>query len=149
MKQQEVKILVFKIKDEYYATNINEVERILACVKTAKIPDSPEFVEGVMNYENSILPIISLAKIFKLPSSVITEESKIIIIRQNDSKIGIIVDGVSEVKDIVLDNIEDPPDIIKGISKGYIKGLIRIDGKIIIYLNMSQILTNEQKKQIL
>ena len=149
MKQQEVKILVFKIKDEYYATNITEVERIIACVKTTKIPDSPEFVEGVINYEDNILPIISLAKIFKLPSSVIGEKSKIIVTKQNDSKIGIIVDVVSEVKDIALDNIEESPDIIKGISKRYIKGLIKIDGKIIIYLNISQILTDQEKKQIL
>ncbi len=149
MGEQEIKILVFRISDEYYATNIIEVERILGYEKTTKIPDSPQFVEGVINYESSILPIISLTKIFKLPSSEIGEESKIIVAKQNNSKIGLIVDFVSEVKDIGLDNIEDAPKIIGGISKRYINGLIKMDGKIIIYLNISAILTDEEKKQIL
>ncbi|HEY8804025.1 MAG TPA: chemotaxis protein CheW [Clostridium sp.] len=149
MKEQEIKVLIFRISDGYYAANIVEVERILGCVKTTKNPDSPQFVEGVINYESSILPIISLTKIFKLPFSEIGEESKIIVAKQNSSKIGIIVDFVSEVKDIGLDNIEDPPEIIGGISKRYIKGLIKIDGKIIIYLNISAILTDEEKNQIL
>ncbi|MCB2294268.1 chemotaxis protein CheW [Clostridium algoriphilum] len=148
MKEQDIKILVFKISDEYYATNIIEVERILGYEKTTKIPDSPEFVEGVINYENNILPIISLSKIFKLPSSVVGEESKIIVAKQNNGKIGIIVDFVSEVKDIQTNNIEESPKIIRGISKRYIKGLIKIDGKIIIYLNISAILTDKEQNQI-
>jgi len=149
MKQQEIKVLVFRIGGEYYATNIIEVERILGYEKSTKIPDSPEFVEGVINYESSILPIISLSKIFKLPSSVIGEESKIIVAKQNNSKIGIIVDFVSEVMDLRMDKIEESPEIIGGISKRYIKGLIKIDGKIIVYLNISAILTDEEKNQIL
>jgi len=149
MKQQEIKVLVFRIGGEYYATNIIEVERILGYEKSTKIPDSPEFVEGVINYESSILPIISLSKIFKLPSSVIGEESKIIVAKQNNSKIGIIVDFVSEVMDVRMDKIEESPEIIGGISKRYIKGLIKIDGKIIVYLNISAILTDDEKNQIL
>jgi len=149
MKEQEIKVLVFRISGEYYATNIIEVERILGYEKSTKIPDSPEFVEGVINYESNILPIISLSKIFKLPTSAIGEESKIIVAKQNNSKIGIIVDFVSEVMDVRMDKIEESPEIIGGISKRYIKGLIKIDGKIIVYLNISAILTDEEKNQIL
>ncbi|MCJ7690699.1 MAG: chemotaxis protein CheW, partial [Clostridiaceae bacterium] len=59
MKDQDIKILIFSINNEYYATNIMEVERILGYEKSTKIPDSPAFVEGVINYEEKILPIIS------------------------------------------------------------------------------------------
>lgn len=149
MKEQKIKVLVFKISGEYYATNIVEVERILGYKESTKVPDSPEFVEGVINYESNILPIISLSKIFKLLPAEMGEESKIIVAKQNNSRIGIIVDFVSEVKDVSLDDIEDSPKIIGGISKKYIKGLIKIDGKIIIYLNISAILTEEEKIQIL
>lgn len=149
MKEQKIKVLVFKISGEYYATNIVEVERILGYKESTKVPDSPEFVEGVINYESNILPIISLSKIFKLLPAEMGEESKIIVAKQNNSRIGIIVDFVSEVKDVSLDDIEDSPKIIGGISKRYIKGLIKIDGKIIIYLNISAILTEEEKIQIL
>jgi len=149
MKEQEIKILIFSINGEYYATNIMEVERILGYEKSTKIPDSPQFVEGVINYEGKILPVITLSKRFNLPFTEIQEESKIIVAKQNQSKIGIIVDFVSEVKDVKIDSIEDSPEIIAGISKRYIKGLIKIDGRIIIYLNLSAILTEEEKIQIL
>lgn len=149
MKEQDVKILIFSINDEYYATNIIEVERILGYEKSTKIPGSPEFVEGVINYEGNILPVISLSKRFSLTNTKIEEESKIIVAKQNNSKIGIIVDFVSEVKDVKSEYIEDSPEIVTGISKRYIKGLIKIDGRIIIYLNLSEILTEQEKIQIL
>jgi len=149
MKEQEIKVLIFSINGEHYATNIMEVERILEYEKATKIPDSPEFVDGVINYEDKILPVITLSKRFNLPSTIIGEKSKIIVAKQSRGKIGIIVDLVSEVKDVLIENIEDSPELIEGISKRYIKGLIKIDGKIIIYLNISAILTEEEKIQIL
>ena len=149
MKQQEIKILIFSINNEYYATNIMEVERILEYERSTKIPDSPQFVEGVINYEGNILPVITLSKRFNLPLQEIQEGRKIIVAKQEHSKIGIIVDFVSEVKDVKIECIEDSPEIISGISRRYIKGLIKIDGRIIIYLNLSAILTQEEKNQIL
>jgi len=149
MKEEEIKVLVFSINGEYYATNIVEVERILDYEISTKIPDSPQFVEGVMNYEDKILPIISLSKRFNLPSAEVQADAKIIVAKQDNSKIGIIVDFVSEVKDVRIEKIEKSPDIITGISKRYIKGLIKIEGKIIIYLNISAILTDDEKNQIL
>ena len=149
MNETGIKILIFSINGEYYATNIMEVERILDYEKTTKIPDSPSFVEGVINYEERILPVITLSKRFNLPFTEIKGESKIIVAKQNHSKIGIIVDLVSEVKDVKIDNIEDSPEIMTGMSRRYIKGLIKLDGRIIIYLNLSGILTEEEKNQIL
>ncbi|MCB2359397.1 chemotaxis protein CheW [Clostridium estertheticum] len=149
MNQEDIKVLVFSVNGEQYATSILEVERILEYGKSTKVPDSPQFVEGVINYEDSILPVITLTKRFNLEASEIGKDSKIIVTKQKESKIGIIVDFVSEVKDVGKDNIEDSPEIITGISKRYIKGLIKIDGKIIIYLNISAILTDEEKIQIL
>ena len=149
MKDEHIKVLVFSVNGEQYATSIIEVERILEYEKATKVPDSPKFVEGVINYEDRILPVITLTKRFNLPTSEIGVGSKIIVTKQKNSKIGIVVDFVSEVKDVGIDNIEDSPEIITGISKRYIKGLIKIDGKIIIYLNISAILTDEEKIQIL
>ncbi|MCI1943977.1 chemotaxis protein CheW [Clostridium luticellarii] len=148
MDDKEIKVLIFSIGEEYYATDIMEIERILGYEETTKLPDSPDFVEGVINYEGNILPIISLTKRFGLDSQQKSDQAKIIVTKQDGNKIGIVVDVVSEVRDINSDNIEVPPEIISGISKRYIKGLIKIDEKIIIFLNLAKILTEEEKELI-
>lgn len=147
MNDKEIKVLVFNLNGEFYATDIMEVERILGYEQTTVLPDSPDFVEGVINYEGNILPIISLSKRFNLPSPK-KQDSKVIVVKQGKTKIGMIVDVVSEVRDVKLSNIENPPEIAAPISRRYIKGLIKIDKKIIIFLNLGSILTDEEKEMI-
>jgi purine-binding chemotaxis protein CheW len=148
MDNKEVKVLIFNINGEHYATDIMEVERILGYEEPTTLPDSPIFVDGVINYEGNILPVISLAKRFNLAKNDKKDETKIIVAKQAENRIGIIVDIVSEVRDVNEKNIEVPPEIVVGISKRYIKGLIKIDDKIIIFLNLGEILTEEEKKLI-
>jgi purine-binding chemotaxis protein CheW len=146
MDNKELKILIFSINDEYYAADIMEVERILGYEPSTKLPDVPEFVDGVINYEGKVLPVISLAKRFDIENNKITSNSKLIVVKYENGKIGVIVDLVSEVKDVSSDNIEEPPEVVSGISKRYLKGLVKIDNKIIIFLNMAQILSEEEKE---
>lgn len=141
-----VKVLIFVVNKEYYAADIMQVERILGHEISTKIPDVPSFVDGVINYEGSILPVVSLAKRFNLPKSDVTNETKVIVSKLENGKVGIIVDLVSEVRDVTLDDIEEPPNVISGISKRYIKGLIKIDNNIVIFLDVSKILTDEEKE---
>lgn len=148
MNNNEIKILVFKVNGEYYAADIMEVERILAYEETTKIPQSPYFIDGVRNYEGNILPVVILAKKFGLSFEKIDLDSKVIVTKSGDLKIGILVDEVSEVINVKEDIIEKEPDIVNGISKKYIRGLIKLKNKIIIFLDMSYILT-EQEKQML
>ena len=74
------------------------------------------------------------------------DETKIIVSKQDQCKYGVMVDLVSEVKDISMDIVEETPEIVKGISERYIKGLIKLDDKIVILLNLYTILTDDEKK---
>jgi purine-binding chemotaxis protein CheW len=148
MDKREMKVLIFSIDGEAYAADIMEVERILGYEVPTRIPESPGFVEGVINYEGSILPVISLSYKFYAKRNIISSESKIIVSKQDKNKIGIIVDIVSEVRDTNPSDIENPPEIVSGISKRYIKGLIKMKDKIVIFLNLKTILTEEEKKLI-
>ena len=95
---REIKMLIFSIGDQFYSGDIMEVERILTYEEPTKLPDSPDFFKGVINYEGNILPVISLSDRFhKIPNDS-KENLKIIVTRQGEKKIGVIVDSVSEVK---------------------------------------------------
>ena len=141
---REVKVLVFKVGNEFYATDIMEVERILGFEEPTVLPNSPSFLEGIINYESSVLPIINLVDKFKLKVEDAIDK-KIIVVRKNDGKFGILVDSVSEVLNIISDEIKNPSSLRTLISEKFIKGLIKRNENIIIMLDLERILTVEEE----
>lgn len=142
---KELKILVFELNEEFYATDIMEVERILGYETPTELPESPSFLDGVIQYENGVLPIINLANKFKLKSKEISEENKVIVVKKDVGKFGIVVDTVCEVINIDEEEIENPKTISTLVSKKYIRGLVKKDKKIIIMLDLLKILTQEEE----
>lgn len=148
MNGKEIKVLIFKLNSEYYATEIIDVERILEYSEPTKLPDTPNFVEGVINYEGNILPVVNIARRFNVAEKEKNGESKIIVIKDGANKVGMIVDLVSEVRDVPRIDVDNPPEIAVNISKRYIKGLIKLENKIIIFLDLAKILSQEEKTYI-
>ncbi|ERK31735.1 MULTISPECIES: chemotaxis protein CheW [Clostridium] len=150
MSSTEMKVLIFSLNNEFYGINIMDVERILGFEKPTLIPDVPHFMEGVINYETGILPIINLKKKFSLnPQSSNDQDSKIVVTKEQTNKFGILVDNVYEVKDINTSSIEMSKAITSAISGRYIEGLIKLeDNKIVILLNLSKVLTEEENQII-
>ncbi|WP_066892430.1 chemotaxis protein CheW [Clostridium nigeriense] len=144
---KEIKILVFKLRNEFYATDIMDVERILGYEEPTALPDSPSFLDGVINYENSVLPILNLVDKFKLKKED-SLDKKIIVVRRENGKFGILVDSVSEVLSILDEEIKNPSSLSTLISQKYIKGLIKKKDNIIIMLDLEKVLTVEEEEII-
>jgi len=147
----EFKLLVFRLGEQCFAADIIEVERILNYEEPTKLPDSDDFLEGVINYQEGILPVISLAKKFGITGSEIKDnKGSIIVARNGNEALGVIVEAVNEVISMDLSDLEETPDISSNISKRYIKGLIRDKNKnnIILLLNLSQLLSKAEKEKI-
>ncbi|MGN2337452.1 chemotaxis protein CheW [Clostridium cagae] len=148
MSMNEMKILIFGLNNEYYASDIKDIERILGYEEPTTLPDSPSFVKGVINYQESILPIISLSTKFNLGNDEQSEEKKIIVVKKGNKKFGIIVENVYEVKDIDSKLIEVSPEITTTLSRSYINGLIRLEKKIVILLDVDKILSIEEEQRM-
>lgn len=146
----EMKILIFNLGNEFYATDISEVERILGSEKTTKLPDSPSFLEGVIDYEEGILPVINLIKRFNngLEDNLNVEDKKIIVVKKEFGKIGILVDNVSEVLSIGKDEINNPQTVSSLVSKEYMRGFIRKNDNIVIMLDLDKILSTEEEAML-
>lgn len=143
----DIKILIFKLGNEFYATDIMEVERILGYQEPTVLPDSPDFLDGVIDYEAGVLPVINLVKKFKF-KLIDSIEKKIIVVKKESGKIGILVDSVSEVLSITEDEINNSDSLSTLISKRYILGLVKKNNSIIILLNLDKILTIEEEEII-
>lgn len=143
-----MKILVFDLNGEQYAMDILDVERILAYTNPTDVPDSPDFVDGVINYDDGVIPILNLNTKFKFKNKSISRKNKIIVIKRKENQYGIIVDNVYEVTEASDNSFEKLPDITVNISKNYIKGLFKIDDKITILLNIENILSKDEEEEI-
>ena len=148
MANSEIKMLIFGLNGENYATDIKEVERILGYQEPTVLPDAPIFVKGVINYEQSILPIISLSRKFNFGADKESENRKIIVVKRKENKFGIIVENVYEVRDVNSDLMEEAPPITTTIDKKYIAGLIKLEDNIVILLDLEEILSSEDEDNI-
>ena len=148
MANNEIKMLIFGLNGEHYATDIKEVERILGYQEPTVLPDAPVFVKGVINYEQSILPIISLSTKFNFGEDKESENRKIIVVKRKENKFGIIVENVYEVKDVNSELMEEAPAITTTIDKEYIAGLIKLEDNIVILLDLEKILSSEDEDNI-
>lgn len=148
MENKENKVLIFGLNGEHYATDIKEVERILGYQEPTVLPDAPSFVKGVINYEQNILPIISLSRKFNFGEDRDTEDKKIIVVKREENKFGIIVENVYEVRDVNSDLMESAPPITATIDKAYIAGLIKLEDYIVILLDLEKILSSEDEENI-
>ena len=144
---QNLKILIFSLNNENFSTDINQVERIIGYEEPTPLPETPNFVQGVIKYEDKIVPIINMNKKFGFVEKN-DENKKIIIIKRDENKFGIIVDNVYEVKDVEESLLEEAPEITIGIGRKYIKGLIKLDEKIVILLDLDKILKKEEEDSI-
>lgn len=148
MTTDEVKMLIFGLDGEKYSTDIKAVERILGYEEPTLLPDAPSFVKGVINYEDGILPIISLSEKFNLGLDKESDTRQIIVVKRQEKKFGIIVENVYEVRDIDESLIEEAPAITGSKERKYIGGLIRLENNIVILLDLEKILTTQDEENI-
>ncbi|MEQ2130002.1 MULTISPECIES: chemotaxis protein CheW [Caldanaerobacter] len=141
-------IVVFKLNNEDFCVDINQVVEIIRLQTIIKVPDAPSFVEGITNLRGTVIPIIDLKKRFNLPTSEKNENNRIIVVNVTERPVGFIVDSVTEVLRVEDSTIQEAPDIIKGIGREYITSIINLNGRLIINLDLHKILTEKEKKEI-
>ena len=145
----EDKLLIFSLANEKYAANIMQVERILNYVKPIKVPECPDFIEGVINYEDDALPILNIGTRLNIELEADIDHQKVIVIKSHLGKLGVIVDDVLEV--LSLKNgmgIEIPKTMSSFIARDYMRGFIKTEKGLIILLDFNKVLTKEEEALI-
>jgi len=146
----EKQIVVFKLGEEEFATEISMVREIVRWQPIRHIPGLPESVEGIVNLRESIVPIIDLKKRFGLSGEKADREhEKIVILKLEDRQIGVLVDDVTEIIRIKDELIEAAPEIISNlINQRYITGVVKHDGRLIIIMDMVQIFSTDEQTEL-
>jgi purine-binding chemotaxis protein CheW len=137
------KFAVFRMGDEVFGIEIERVVEILKSQKTYTLPELPEFLSGVITVRGEVVPLLDLRRRFNIASTF--KKERVMIVRYDNEKIGIVVDEVKEITSLDTKDITRPPSIFKGLKKKYLTGLGKKGDMIIIILNLDDLLTSEEK----
>jgi len=141
--------VIFKLDNEEYGLEIMKVNGIEKYQEVVKVPNSPEYIEGIINLRGEVLPIYSLRKKFNLEYKKPDDETKIIVVFTNEMRIGFVVDSVQEILHIEDEQIEAAPKIVTGISRKYIKSVAKQDQhRMIILIDIDLIVSDEEKIEL-
>ena len=140
--------LSFKLDNEVFATDVENVLEILEVKPITKVPKSPEYIKGVINLRGSVLPVVDLKRIFGLPPVEINEDTCIIVlsveIDGEQVTLGALVDAVSEVLEIEQDTIEPAPSIGNKYNANFLQGMWKKDEDFIMLLNVNNVFAREE-----
>ncbi len=149
-KEQLIQLVGFKIGKETFGVDILMVQEIIRSAPITYVPNSPEFVEGVINLRGSIIPVIDLRKRLNLDTVNYEQEKDWILILDIGGRVtGFIVDLVTEVIKIQEASIDPPPDIlVAGLHSQYIRGVCEIEDTLLILLDFNRILLVDEIKKL-
>ncbi len=149
-KEQLMQLVGFTIGKELFGVDILMVQEIIRAAPITAVPNSPDFVEGVINLRGNIIPVIELRKRLGFSTPDVNMEDSWILILDIEGRItGFIVDSVTEVLKIQESGIEPPPDIVvAGLQSQYIRGVCEIDEKLLILLDFNCILLVDEIKKL-
>jgi purine-binding chemotaxis protein CheW len=144
-KEQEIQLIIFKIGQEEFAVNIQQVREIVRILPITPIPRSPDFIEGVVNLRGQVLIIMDLAKRLGLKGQQRGEQTRIVVVEVNETSIGMIVDDVTEVLRLGQDKIVKTPELTEtDITKKYITGIGKLKDRLLILIDLAAILSTEE-----
>ncbi|MBS4537209.1 purine-binding chemotaxis protein CheW [Clostridium sp. D2Q-11] len=144
----ERQFVVFKLDKEEYGIDIMNVKEIGPYQEPVKVPNSPAFIEGIVNYRGEVIPIVNLKKRFNLNELIVNKNTRVIVINIDGKQVGFIVDEASQTVRFEEGDIEKAPDIITDVDSEYIAGVGKKDERLILLIDLEKVLTESEKKKI-
>ncbi|HPS57204.1 MAG TPA: chemotaxis protein CheW [Spirochaetota bacterium] len=145
----EVRQLVSFMLDEVeYGVDILCVHEILRFPDMTRLPNTPDFIKGVINLRGNVIPVVDVRIRFGFPVGEVTDLTRIIVIETNGKQVGLLVDNVHQVVRIPVASIDPPSELIMGMSEDFISGIGRLKDRLIVILNMTNIIFLEDNDEL-
>lgn len=138
-----MQLVSFKLDGDLFGLEITKVREIILITDITRIPETPDFLLGLINLRSAVIPVIDLRVRFGMPRAEQSDESRIMVLQANGRTVGILVDAVSEVLRVRQDQIAPPPPTIAGLGRDYLNGLVNLDDSLLILLDIDKVLGQE------
>ena len=140
--------LTFMLNGEEYGVDILRVQEIKGWIPTTRIPNTPDYIQGVMNLRGAIVPIIDLRQRFSMPVTAYTATTVVIVLKvqsaSGERTIGFVVDAVSDVYNVALDQFREAPDFGEHVHTEFIQALATVDDKMVILLDIDRLINADE-----
>jgi len=140
--------LLFELGKEMFGLDIRFVTEIVAMQPINPIPETPDFIRGVINLRGKIIPVIDMRLKFGMPSIAYTDRTCIIVVDAEQLSVGLIVDRVVEVLSLDDDQIAPPPAMGTEVGHAYLNGLGKMEDRVVLLLNCETLFSDSETRQI-
>jgi purine-binding chemotaxis protein CheW len=145
MSTETNKLVTFRLGEDYFAADIFSVERVLRYSVPTSVPDMPAYIEGVVDYQGHVVPIVNLRLRFELPKMDAVPETRILVLNVAGEWIGVVVDAVTEVASFERAALQAPPRMFRGLAGDYLKGILRRGERLVIFLDVEKLLSSKER----
>ncbi len=143
-----LQLVSFNVGTEEFGIDILKVQEINRMVDITRVPRAPQFVEGIINLRGKVIPIIDIRKRFNMELAEHDKNTRIVVVDIAGQIMGMVVDSVSEVLRIPASTIEPTPEVVSSIDSDYIRGVAKLEDRLLIYLDLSKILSGEERETL-
>jgi purine-binding chemotaxis protein CheW len=138
-----LQLVGFRLDNEDYAIAITKIQEIILMKPITRLPQVPDFIEGLINLRGSVIPIVNLRKRFGLAARELDDETRTIVVNIHDKTVGCVVDAVTQVMRINRDQIQPPPLGALAVNHHYLAGLAKLDDRLLIILDIDKLFEAE------
>ncbi len=140
--------LTFDLAKEYYAVDILKVQEIKGYTTITHIPNTPDYVKGVLNLRGTIVPIIDLRLKFGMGPTEPTSFTVVVVVNVRNRVMGFLVDAVSDVLDLPTKDIQPPPELGNKVDISFVAGIGSCDDHLVTLLNIDRVLSEEEVETV-
>lgn len=140
--------VTYRLDEETYGINVMQVQEVLRYTEIAPVPGAPEYVMGIINLRGNVVTVIDTRARFGLPSSEITDNSRIVIIESDEHVVGILVDSVAEVVYLRSSEIDSAPNVGTEESAKFIQGVSNRSGELLILVDLNKLLSDDEWEEV-
>jgi purine-binding chemotaxis protein CheW len=141
----DIQVVIFRVGGQEFAFNVFHVQRILRYEKPAALPKAPAFLEGVLQVQGQVVPVVDLRRRFELKDAPLREETRTMVLEADGVVVGVVVDAVLEVLRVSAAVVTAPPAVVRGLAADYIQGIITLGARTVILLQTGRLLTSSER----
>ena len=144
----EMNAVIFNLNGQLFGAEASQVFQIIRYQEPSKMPKMPRFIEGIINYRDTVLPVINLVKRFELGDAPVSKKTKILVTKIGDRYAGFIVNDVTEIMRFEEGEVEQAPSVVNMGTAAYIKKIGKKGEKLYSIIDLENILGEAEKKRL-